>query len=167
MLRTRTEPFAAAAAAAVNIRPRVRAVARPARRHGRTAAENTLTSGLFFSPLLLLLLCKMHHSLSSVMLTAATPAAVLIQQKLCETSPSFAYSYSESRTCHFLNYKHRPLETVGTGTDSFLFFFLSVFSQWIYLFYFFIWDVSFFKRLAQTFRSKESSSFSLRKLINK
>lgn len=53
MLHIRTERFAATAAA-VNLRPRM-CRCRPAGRHGGTAAENTLTSGVFSASIIIVL----------------------------------------------------------------------------------------------------------------
>lgn len=54
MLRTHTKRFDATAAAAVNVRPRM-CRCRPAGRHGATAAENTLTSGVFSASIVIVL----------------------------------------------------------------------------------------------------------------
>lgn len=98
MLHTRTGRFAAAA---LNARPGICCSKTCQARWQHRSRKHSHIG--HFPPLFYDFSRKMHQSLSGAMLIAVTPAAVLIQQKLCEKSSSFfACSYQKVVLVAFL-----------------------------------------------------------------
>lgn len=134
MLRAGTERFATAA---VNIRPRMccSTTCQATRRH---CSRKPSHIG-HFPPSIMIVLQNAPITARRHVNSSDASCHIDSAKVVRDVVQLLRLQLLESRTCHFLNYKHRPLETVGTDTDTFLFFFFLETDTFIS---FFLFDMS-------------------------